>query len=52
MVELRTRSPMLDLSFFRNRTFFGANLVGLLVSFGFFSILFFLALFMQNVLGY
>ena len=52
LVELRTRSPMLDLSFFRNRTFFGANLVGLLVSFGFFSILFFLALFMQNVLGY
>ena len=52
VVEMRTRSPMLDLKFFRNRTFFGANLVGLLVSFGFFGILFFLALFMQNVLGY
>ena len=52
VVELRTLSPMLDLTFFRNRTFFGANIVGLLVSFGFFGILFFLALFMQNVLGY
>ncbi|MBC7292671.1 MAG: MFS transporter [Thermoleophilia bacterium] len=52
LVELRSRSPMLDLGFFRNRTFMGANTVGLLVSFGFFGILFFLALFMQNVLGY
>lgn len=52
LVELRSRSPMLQLSFFRNRTFFGANLVGLLVSFAFFGMLMFLALFLQNIQGY
>ncbi|MFH1833636.1 MAG: MFS transporter [bacterium] len=50
--ETRARNPMLQLSFFKNVTFAGANLVGLLVSFGFFAILFFLALFMQNVQGF
>ena len=43
---------MLQLNFFKNITFTGANLVGLLVSFGFFGMLFFLALFMQNVQGF
>ena len=50
--EARAKSPLLQLSFFRNTTFLGANLVGLCVSFGFFGMLFFLALFMQNVQGY
>ncbi|MFH0915854.1 MAG: MFS transporter [bacterium] len=50
--ETRARNPMLQLSFFKNVTFTGANIVGLLVSFGFFGILFFLALFMQNVQGF
>jgi MFS transporter, DHA2 family, methylenomycin A resistance protein len=50
--ESRTKKPMLHLSFFRNLTFTGANLVGLFISFGFFGVLFFLALFMQNVQGY
>lgn len=50
--ESRTGKPMLNLSFFKNVTFSGATLTGLFVSFGFFSILFFLALFMQNVQGY
>jgi MFS transporter, DHA2 family, methylenomycin A resistance protein len=52
LVELRSSSPMLQLSFFRNTTFFGANLVGLLVSFAFFGMLMFLALFLQNIQGY
>ena len=52
VMELRSRSPMLQLSFFRNTTFFGANLVGLLVSFAFFGMLMFLALFLQNIQGY
>jgi EmrB/QacA subfamily drug resistance transporter len=52
MVELRGRSPMLQLSFFRNTTFTGANVVGLIMSFAFMGILFFLGLFFQNVLGY
>ena len=50
--ESRTKSPMLRLTFFRNITFAGANLVGFVISFGFFGMLFFLALFMQNVQGF
>ncbi len=50
--ESRVKSPMLQLRFFRNQTFLGSNLVGLTVSFGFMGMIFFLALFMQNVQGY
>jgi EmrB/QacA subfamily drug resistance transporter len=52
VVELLGRSPMLQLRFFRNTTFSGANAVGLLVSFAFFGVLFFLGLYFQNVMGY
>ena len=51
-VEARSTSPMLRLGFFRNLTFTGANLVGLIISFGFFGIIFFMSLFWQNVQGY
>jgi EmrB/QacA subfamily drug resistance transporter len=50
--ETRVKSPMLQLRFFRNMTFLGSNLVGLSVSFGFFGMVFFLGLFLQNVQGY
>jgi EmrB/QacA subfamily drug resistance transporter len=50
--ERRARSPVLQLAFFKNITFSGANLVGLLISFGFIGMLMFLALFMQNVQGF
>lgn len=50
--ERKAKSPVLQLGFFKNVTFAGANIVGLLLSFGFFGILLFLALFMQNVQGY
>ena len=46
------RSPLLQLKFFRNGTFSGANLVGVIVSFAFFGVIFFLSLFMQDVQGY
>jgi EmrB/QacA subfamily drug resistance transporter len=52
VVELRSSSPMLDLSFFRNRTFAAAATVAGLVSFGMFGVFFFLTLFLQNVQGY
>jgi EmrB/QacA subfamily drug resistance transporter len=52
LIELRSKSPMLQLGFFRNPTFCGANLVGVIVSFGFFGVIFFLSLFMQEVQGY
>jgi EmrB/QacA subfamily drug resistance transporter len=50
--ETRVKSPMLQLHFFRNLTFLGSNLVGVSVSFGFFGMVFFLGLFLQNVQGY
>jgi EmrB/QacA subfamily drug resistance transporter len=51
-VETHSKSPMLQLEFFRNRVYTGAQLVGLLMSFGFFGVIFFLSLFMQQVQGY
>jgi EmrB/QacA subfamily drug resistance transporter len=50
--ETRTKSPLLQLSFFKNVTFLGSNLVGLFVSFGFFGVLLFMSLFMQQVQGF
>ena len=51
-LELRQRSPMLDLSLFRNRTFTGANTAMLLVGLAMLSTFFYVSLYMQNVLGY
>lgn len=52
LIESRGRTPLLQLEFFRDWTFTGANLVGVIVSFGFFGVVFFLSLFLQNVQGY
>jgi EmrB/QacA subfamily drug resistance transporter len=52
ITERRVKNPMLDFSYFRSRTFFGANLVAFLVTFAMFGMFLFLALYMQNVLGY
>ena len=51
-VEWHSTSPMLDLTFFKNRTFAAAATVAGLVSFGMFGVFFFLTLFLQNVEGY
>jgi EmrB/QacA subfamily drug resistance transporter len=50
--ELHVRAPMIDFTFFRSRSFFGANLVGFIVSFAMLAQFFFLALYMQNILHY
>ncbi len=52
VIELRTRVPMVDFQFFRSRSFFGANVVAFVVSFAMLAMFFFLALYMQNILGY
>jgi DHA2 family methylenomycin A resistance protein-like MFS transporter len=52
LVERRSTSPMLQLSFFRNPTFAAANTVAAMVSFGMFGMFFFLSLYLQNVLRY
>jgi EmrB/QacA subfamily drug resistance transporter len=52
VIELRTRVPMVDFSFFSSRTFLGSNVVGFIVSFAMLAMFFFIALYMQNILGY
>ena len=52
LIELRTRVPMVDFAFFRSRTFLGANVVAFVVSFAMLAVFFFIALYMQNILGY
>jgi len=51
-VERHQSSPMVDFSFFRARTFLGANIVAFIVSFAMLAMFFFMALYMQNVLHY
>ncbi len=52
IVERRQPSPMVDFSFFRSRSFLGANIVAFIVSFAMLAMFFFMALYMQNVLHY
>jgi len=52
LIERRTETPMVDFSFFRSRTFLGANVVAFIVSFAMLAMFFFVALYMQNILGY
>jgi EmrB/QacA subfamily drug resistance transporter len=52
LLEMRQRSPLLDLSLFRSSTFAGANVVALLVTLAMFGVFFFMSIYMQNILGY
>jgi EmrB/QacA subfamily drug resistance transporter len=52
LLEPRVRAPMVDFSFFRSRTFLGANVVAFVVTFAMLAMFFFTALYMQNILGY
>jgi MFS family permease len=52
LLEPRVREPMVDFALFRSRTFLGANAVAFIVSFAMLAIFFFIALYMQNLLGY
>jgi EmrB/QacA subfamily drug resistance transporter len=52
IVERTREVPMVDFSFFRSRTFLGANIVAFIVSFAMLAMFFFLALYMQNIRGY
>jgi EmrB/QacA subfamily drug resistance transporter len=52
-IELRVaKTPIVPLRLFRSRSVSGANVVMLLVGAAFFSMWYFLSLYMQNVLGY
>jgi EmrB/QacA subfamily drug resistance transporter len=52
LIEPRVREPMVDFSLFRSKTFLGANIVAFIVSFAMFAMFFFIALYLQNILGY
>src|SRR4051794_22804071 len=52
LIERRSAAPIVNFDFFRSRSFLGANIVAFAISFGMFAVFFFLALYMQNVLGY
>jgi EmrB/QacA subfamily drug resistance transporter len=52
LIEMHRRVPMVDFKFFRSRTFLGANLVAVVISFAMLAQFFFMALYMQNILGY
>ena len=51
-IERRVEHPMLPLTLFRDATFTGGNVVGLLINFGFYGELFVINLYFQQVLGY
>jgi EmrB/QacA subfamily drug resistance transporter len=52
IVEGRTRFPMVEFSFLRSRAFVGTNGIAFVVSFAMLAVFFFMALYMQNILGY
>jgi EmrB/QacA subfamily drug resistance transporter len=52
LLERHQRTPMLDLSLFRNRTFSGANTAMLFVGLAMFGTFFYVSIYMQRVLDY
>jgi EmrB/QacA subfamily drug resistance transporter len=51
-IERRAVAPVVDFDALRSKQFLGANVVAFMVSFGMLAMFFFLALYMQNILGY
>jgi EmrB/QacA subfamily drug resistance transporter len=51
-VEKSVRAPMVEFGLFANRTFIGAVSVAFIITFAMLGMFFFLALYMQNILGY
>jgi EmrB/QacA subfamily drug resistance transporter len=51
-VELHGRAPMVEFEFFGERNFLGANAVAFVVTFAMLGTFFFMAIYMQDVLGY
>jgi EmrB/QacA subfamily drug resistance transporter len=51
-IELRVSAPMVEFALFANRNFIGAVTVAFVVSFAMLGMFFFLALYMQNILGF
>ncbi len=52
MIETRVKAPIILFEFLRSRTFAGASIVAFIVSFAMLGMFFFMALYIQNILGY
>jgi EmrB/QacA subfamily drug resistance transporter len=52
VIEMRSRHPMMDLSLFRKRTFVGANAAAFTMAFASITLLFYLTVWFQSILGY
>jgi EmrB/QacA subfamily drug resistance transporter len=52
LIEFRVRAPVVEFPLFASRNFVGTNLVALIVTFAMLGQFFFMALYMQNILGY
>jgi EmrB/QacA subfamily drug resistance transporter len=51
-IELRVAVPMVEFGLFRTRQFIGTNLVAFIVTFAMMGTFFFMAIYMQDILGY
>jgi len=51
-IELRVAAPMVEFALFRTRQFIGANLVAFIITFAMMGTFFFMAIYMQDILGY
>ena len=51
-IELRVAAPMVEFALFRTRQFIGTNLVAFIITFAMMGTFFFMALYMQDILGY
>jgi predicted MFS family arabinose efflux permease len=51
-IERRAAAPVVDFEALRSKQFLGANVIAFMVTFGMLAMFFFLALYMQNILGY
>jgi len=52
VVEQRVKAPIIEFSLFKSRNFIGSVIVAFIISFAMMGVFFFLALYMQNILGY
>ena len=52
VIERRVSDPLIELDLFRSRDFLGANAVGFVVNYGFGALLFYMTLYLQNILDY
>jgi len=51
-IETRSRAPMVEFGLFKSKQFIGSNLVAFIITFAMMGSFFFLALYMQDILGY